>query len=79
MAQNLKDRYREHIQFWRMDVENYRSTKPQKKVGQDRLKKLERITHPELLPVASEMKRLQAAGYQEALTDSFIHDIRCSL
>ena len=76
MAQTLKDRYPEHMQLWHMNVGSYRKTEPQKQLGEERLKKLNRITDPELLSVARAMQQRQAAGYQEALLDTLIADIK---
>ena len=65
IAQNLKKSYEGPFSFWHMSVEDYQSSNPQKAVSPRRLKLLERITDPELLPVAKLLRERKRAGYQE--------------
>lgn len=59
-----------------MDKADYDHTNPQKPISHERLHQLDRITDPQLLPVAVAMKQRKVAGYQEALVDAYIQDIK---
>lgn len=68
IAQNLKKSYEGPFSFWHMSVEDYQSSNPRKAVSSRRLKLLERITDPELLPVAKLLREREKAGYQENIS-----------
>ncbi|MGY0692114.1 TIGR02679 family protein [Virgibacillus sp. FSP13] len=76
MAQRLLDRYPNSSKLWRMDVAAYQKTAPVKELGAERLEKLNGITDDDLSLVADEMRSLRKAGYQEALVELMVEDIR---
>ncbi|MDY0405021.1 DUF2399 domain-containing protein [Virgibacillus sp. 179-BFC.A HS] len=76
MAQRLLDRYPQNVQLWRMDVENYRQSRPSKQLRVERLEKLHGITNENLLGIASEMIEVKKAAYQEALVDWMVADVK---
>lgn len=65
IAQNLKKRYTGIFSFWHMGLEDYWASYPRTMISPRRLKLLERITDPELLPVAELLRERKQAGYQE--------------
>lgn len=65
IAQNLKKSYTGPFSFWHMGVEDYRASHPRTAISPRRLKLLERITDPELRPVAELLRERKLAGYQE--------------
>jgi uncharacterized protein (TIGR02679 family) len=75
MAHKLKERF-PSIRMWHMDKADYDRTNPQKPISHERLHQLDRITDPQLLPVAVAMKQRKVAGYQEALVGAYIQDIK---
>jgi len=76
MAQRLLERYTNSVRLWRLDKKAYKKSTPTKKLPQERLEKLKRITHPDLTDVAKSMQEVGMAGYQEALVGWMIEDIR---
>ncbi|HLQ72028.1 MAG TPA: TIGR02679 domain-containing protein [Bacillota bacterium] len=76
MAQRLLGRYPDHVQLWRMDVEHYQQSEPRKSIGQDSLEKLRNITDSTLRDIADEMRMTQKAGYQEALVEQLVADVK---
>src|SRR5699024_5784854 len=77
MAQRLLKRYPEGtVMLWQMDTTAYRNSRPVKELSNERMEKLNGITHPELLDVAVAMRTQGKAGYQEALVERMIRDIR---
>lgn len=76
MAQRLMDRYPDHVKIWHMDLANYRKTLPVKELSRDQIEKLNSIENHELLKVAEEMRRIGKAGYQEALVEEMLADLR---
>lgn len=76
MAQRLLDRYPENVQLWRMSLGDYRKTSPVKELGKEQMEKLKSIRDGELVEVADEMLRLRKAGYQEALVELMVRDMR---
>ncbi|WP_404456423.1 DUF2399 domain-containing protein [Virgibacillus necropolis] len=76
MAQRLLDRYPEHVQLWRMGLEDYSKTSPLKELSNEQVEKLKSTRDSELLEVAEDMRRLRKAGYQEALVELMVVDLR---
>mgnify|MGYP001203880952 FL=1 len=76
MAQRLLDRYSDSVHLWHMNKAGYRKTKPSKELSNERLEKLKGITDDGLLEVAEEMKLVGKAGYQEALVDWMMEDMK---
>ncbi|OZU87069.1 TIGR02679 family protein [Virgibacillus indicus] len=75
MAERLLLRHPENVQLWKMDVPAYRKSEANIELSNERLKKLESIVTPELLPVAEELKQRKRAGYQEALVTEMVDDL----
>jgi len=76
MAQRLLNRYPEdHVKLWHMDANSYMDSNPAKELSEERLEKLNRIEHADLLEVADAMSRKGKAGYQEALVERMAEDI----
>ena len=69
MAQNLKLRYGEKLQFWDYRVDYYRKAMSEVELGEKRLRMLNRIGDPELTAIAAEMRRSRRAAYQEAMLE----------
>lgn len=76
MAQRLLERYSDSVCLWHMDKAAYHQTKPINELSQERLEKLKRINHEDLIEVAEEMQQIKKAGYQEALVEWMLDDIR---
>ncbi|WP_077301394.1 TIGR02679 family protein [Virgibacillus pantothenticus] len=79
MAERLLHRYPQHVRVWQMSIRAYKKSNPVKSIDEERLKKLERIEHPDLLTLAQEIKRTKKVGYQEALVKDMLHDIQQKL
>ncbi|MFX3625116.1 MAG: TIGR02679 family protein [Ectobacillus sp.] len=67
MAQRLKQRSPRSVRLWLYGVPEYRLALSEVDLEEERLRRLQSITIPELLPVAEEMKVVKKAGYQEEL------------
>ncbi|WP_070121705.1 TIGR02679 family protein [Bacillus marinisedimentorum] len=76
MAVRLKERYRDNIEYWRMSFDSYKKSNPTVSISEERLFKLNSLTEPGLSDVVDEMKRLKRAGYQEALLEIMINDLK---
>ncbi|WP_458413230.1 TIGR02679 domain-containing protein [Schinkia sp. CFF1] len=74
MAERLKNRFPDHVSFWRMDKESYEHTLSDEDISA-RLSKIETITSPELEEVVNAMKLHKKAAYQEGLVALLIQDI----
>jgi len=75
MAQRLKDRFPDRVIFWRMDTASYEVSISDEDIS-SRLSKMQNITSPELVEVATVLIERQKAGYQEGLVNRLIEDIR---
>jgi uncharacterized protein (TIGR02679 family) len=75
MAQRLKDRFPNQVNFWKMDKVSYEETISDEDIS-NRLSKMQSITSPELLEVANALIGRQKAGYQEGLVKQLIEDIK---
>ncbi|MBE1556538.1 TIGR02679 family protein [Sporosarcina limicola] len=75
MAVRLLQRHPRNVKLWRMDIESYELSKPCVEL-EERLNKLEGIKHPSLLDLAMRIMQTGKAGYQEALLEVMIADIR---
>jgi uncharacterized protein (TIGR02679 family) len=75
MAQRLFERYPESCYLWRMDVDSYNASQPTEDIT-NRLNKLASIQHPLLIPIADQMKQSGKAGYQEALLEKYVVDLK---
>lgn len=59
------------MKLWHMDTDSYTV----KELSEERLEKLNRIDHADLLEVADAMRKKGKAGYQEALVGRMIENI----
>lgn len=65
IAQTLKERYREKLQFWKYEREYYETMKSDVPLSPQRLKKLQKITEYELQEIKQAILEEGKAGYQE--------------
>jgi uncharacterized protein (TIGR02679 family) len=75
IADRLKKRYQDCLVFWRMDVEDYKSSVSNEDIS-SRITKLEKVSSPEWKEIVCLMKEVKMAGYQEAITSSLVGDIK---
>lgn len=76
IAEKLKKRYKDKLILWRMDIGSYEESLSNEAVAEDRLTKLNNIQSLELQQVIHSMKQLGRAGYQEALVEKLIKDVK---
>lgn len=76
IAQRLIERYPDHLSFWHYGIVDYRQALSEVGISENRLRKLGKIAHEQLVPVRDEMLQLQKAGYQELLLQAMIEDLR---
>lgn len=76
MAARLKERYGDKLDYWCMDLKSYVASEPSVELAGERLVKLDRVTDVELQDVVGEMKRLKRAGYQEALIEKMVVQLK---
>lgn len=74
IAQKLKERYGERLQFWQYRREFYEKYRSDVEVGDKSLKKLERIYREELQEIKLAMLRYKKAAYQEAMMGEYLAD-----
>ena len=67
IAQKLKQYYQGEMIFWHMTSQDYDQAMSKETISDRRLKMLERITDPGLLPAVERMREEKKAGYQEKL------------
>lgn len=75
IADKLKTRV-PSVHFWHFSIEDYEACKPCVLLAKERLSKLETIKDRQLMKVAAVMKKQKQAGYQEALLDRYLSDIK---
>ena len=76
MTARLKERYGDKLDYWCMDLESYVASDPSVDLSAERLVKLDRMTDPELQNVVDEMRRVKRAGYQEALVEKMVVQLK---
>lgn len=76
MAARLKERYGDKLDYWCMDLESYVASDPSFDLSEERLVKLDRMTDPELQNVVDEMRQVKRAGYQEALVEKMVVQLK---
>lgn len=79
MAQRLNERHSDSVSLWRMSREDYLESGASVELNEERLIKLNAVHLFELQSVVEVMKEQKMAGYQEALMERMMKDIRCSL
>ncbi|WLR57673.1 DUF2399 domain-containing protein [Mesobacillus subterraneus] len=75
IADRLKKRYQEKLVLWRMDPLAYESSLSNEDIA-GRISKLDGVSSQELVDLVKMMCMKKKAGYQEALVDKLIEDIK---
>ncbi|HWL12431.1 MAG TPA: DUF2399 domain-containing protein, partial [Ureibacillus sp.] len=78
IADRLKKRYKDQVVLWRMDKKTYEASISSENIS-NRLSKLESLSSPEWSELVSLMREKKRAGYQEAIAESLINDIKIYL
>ncbi|WP_170006061.1 TIGR02679 family protein [Bacillus fonticola] len=78
IAEKLKKRHKDQVVFWRMDSQTYKTSLSNEDMT-SRLSKLDSISSPEWNELICLMREVRKAGYQEAIVNSLIGDIREAL
>ncbi|RYG73749.1 TIGR02679 family protein [Lentibacillus lipolyticus] len=77
MVQRLLERYPDGaVALWHMDAQAYADSAPVKELSEERLEKLNRIGHSALVGVAAAISAKGKSGYQEALVERMVEDIK---
>ena len=77
IADRLWQEYGDRVRFWHMEPQDYRRAISEKKIeGEGRLRQLEQIACPALRPTAQAVLAERCAGYQEALAEQYLEDLR---
>lgn len=74
IAQKLRYRYGDKLQFLNMDVEDYNISRGEKSI-ETRLEKLKSINLEEFTKLVLELQKFKKAGYQEVLLDRYFESI----
>lgn len=72
IAQKLKNRYGTRLCFWKYEVKLYKTNLSDIELDESRLKKLDFITDPSLLPLKEEMLTNRKAVYQEQIIEEYL-------
>lgn len=76
MADRLSRRYGRQFRPWRFSVEDYAVALSDRAISAQRLKQLQRVTTPGLLPLCERMQTECRAGYQERLLPLLLQDLQ---
>ncbi|MGN1413923.1 MAG: TIGR02679 family protein [Anaerovoracaceae bacterium] len=76
IADRMWKRYPEQVHLWRMDPEDYEKSRSEEDISDRRLSMLNRLQNPLLRSTAVRIQKEKKAGYQEALLDEMLADIR---
>jgi len=77
IAQKLLYRYKDAITLWRYSVEDYQKAKSDVEFKGKRKTDLQKnIKHPSLLALQKEMLKENKTGYQEAIFNDLLHDLK---
>jgi len=76
MAERLRHRYGWQFRPWRFGVDDYTASLSDVIISAQRLKQLERVTSPGLLPLCERMQTERRAGYQESLLPLLLQDLQ---
>ncbi|MGL6130487.1 MAG: DUF2399 domain-containing protein, partial [Fusobacteriaceae bacterium] len=74
IAQKLRYRYGDKLQFLNMNVEDYNISRGEKSI-ETRLEKLKSINLEEFTKLVLELQKFKKAGYQEVLLDRYFESI----
>lgn len=75
MAARLLERYPERVRLWRMDSDSYVTALSSVELG-DRVKKIDSIKHPDVQEILAMMRETKKAGYQEALLEEMVNELK---
>ncbi|RHK04839.1 DUF2399 domain-containing protein [Enterococcus casseliflavus] len=75
MADKIKQRYQERVQFLFMDQQSYLSFPSEKDISNS-LPKLTSLIDPNLKGIAESMKEKKVASYQESLYEKYVAFLR---
>ncbi|WP_100334101.1 TIGR02679 family protein [Bacillus alkalisoli] len=76
IAERLKKRFKDKLVLWRMDIDSYKESLSNENLTTDRLTKLNNIQSVELQQVKQKVQQTGKAGYQEALIEKLIQDVK---
>lgn len=65
IAQRMKERYQDLVKLWHYESEDYKHSMSSIEIEPTSLKKLDKLTQAELLPIGELLKETKLAGYQE--------------
>lgn len=75
IADRLWRSFPDHVQIWRMGVEDYEKAMSGETVSERRIEMLKGLTHPELKKTAEQLIKHRRAGYQEMLLEEMVEDV----
>lgn len=76
IADRMWKRHPKLVRIWRMGPKDYERSASEEEIDDRRLSMLRRLKNPQLLETAKLLLKKKKAGYQEALLDEMISDIR---
>ena len=76
IADRIWKRYPNAVHLWRMGPEDYEKSRSEEEISDRRLSMLSRLQNPQLVETAVLIQKEKKAGYQEALLDEMLADIR---
>jgi uncharacterized protein (TIGR02679 family) len=76
IADRLVRRFPKYVELWRMDEKSYLEGMSEEIISDKRLSQLNKLHHPGLDKVAEIMQREKRAGYQEAMVEVMIEDLK---
>ena len=76
IADRIWKRYPGAVHLWRMGPEDYEKSRSEEEISDRRLSMLSRLQNPLLRSTAAQIQKEKKAGYQEALLDEMLADIR---
>lgn len=79
IADRLKIRYGDFLEFWRFDEQDFTLAKSKKTISPSRLSKLKKVVSADLKKIAACLEIDQRAGFQENILDLYIQDISKSI
>ncbi len=71
IAQKICQYYRGSVVFWHMSPEDYAGAKSGEEISERRIRMLDGITEPRLIPAAKRMRIEKKAGYQENIWEAY--------
>lgn len=75
IVDKLKSRYGNVLKLWRYSCDDYRSALSNRAANPSRLKQLEGVGSPQLVPLVQAIKSQGLCGYQEMILDRLMRDV----